>query len=1090
MQPKFTLKKTWTFLKSGLVMLLLGASGIVSGQVTVSTASGTGYGGDLSVANTAPLSVSLVVENTTGGAMALTDLACQLGPFTGISVPGDALTTTLWASTTSLSGIYDVTTAGWTQIGTGAATVPAAVTVTPVITGINYIIPNGVQVRLVIQCTKGLRISGPFAGFPMPTPNSFTNAGVVLKVGNFTISGQNVGWGGLTSNPNNTPTFFGGSVTLVSTAPCSGTPAPGNAVSSSPTVCPGINFNLTAQNPTSGSGVTYQWQSAPSATGPWTNVSTNATYTTSQTVDTWYRLTVTCSGNSTTTPALLVAMTPSSNCYCTPPPSDCTDNDMITRVIFSTLNNASTCSAGPPAGYANYTTSVTAPDVIAGGPNPIRVEAPANWTEQIAVWIDYNKNGQFEASEFTNVGTKAAGATFVTNNVVIPATALLGNTRMRVRTRFSTALGAGDACLAYTFGETEDYTVNIVPCVPISITTPPANRSIACGSNTTFSVVTAGSLPTYAWEYRPNATSAWQMVTNGGVYSGATTSTLTLTNVPGTMNGYQYRALVTGACSAVDFSAAATLTVTPIVATVNPTAATICTGSSQMLTLTNASSPATVTFNSTGAVAIPDNSAAGTTSTIAVAGIPAGAVVTNVSVTLNISHTFVGDLDINLRAPNGNNINLVGALDNGTGGNGTDNFVNTVISSTSTTGISGAAAPRTGTFRADLLDGYGPSTMTQPAGATWASLLSTLNGNWVLGAADFAGLDVGTINSWSVAITYGAPATGVWTASPASPNTMFTDAGLTTPYVAGSQATTIYVNPTVSTNYTVVYSTATPCTSNPTVIPVTVVNPVTNVVNPQNTAACLGGTASFTVSASGGPLTYQWQVSTDGGTTWTNVTTGGTGATLNVSGVTSSMNNYRYRAVLTAAPCAGSVNSGSAILTVNELPVVTLSSTDVSLLPNQTTTLTATSNPAAAANGWTWTYNHNPLAGTGNTQVVGVDALGVYQASVVDVNGCVSTSNELEITAEAGDKLWIYPNPTTGQFQVRLFYGSNVAERRTVTIYNQLGQVMMSKYYDLVSSAPYLQMDFDLSHLPRGIYAVKVAHQFTGKVTSGLVILE
>ena len=65
----------------------------------------------------------------------------------------------------------------------------------------------------------------------------------------------------------------------------------------------------------------------------------------------------------------------------------------------------------------------------------------------------------------------------------------------------------------------------------------------------------------------------------------------------------------------------------------------------------------------------------------------------------NIAHTWVGDLDINLIAPNGANMNLVGSLNNGTGGNGTANFTNTVISSTGTTIISGAAAPRTGTFR-------------------------------------------------------------------------------------------------------------------------------------------------------------------------------------------------------------------------------------------------------------------------------------------------------------------------------------------------------------------------------------------------------
>lgn len=46
-------------------------------------------------------------------------------------------------------------------------------------------------------------------------------------------------------------------------------------------------------------------------------------------------------------------------------------------------------------------------------------------------------------------------------------------------------------------------------------------------------------------------------MTNGGIYSGATTATLSLANVSADYNGYQYRALVTGGCSAVDFTSPA-----------------------------------------------------------------------------------------------------------------------------------------------------------------------------------------------------------------------------------------------------------------------------------------------------------------------------------------------------------------------------------------------------------------------------------------------------------------------------------------------------------------------------------------------------
>ena len=56
------------------------------------------------------------------------------------------------------------------------------------------------------------------------------------------------------------------------TSVCSGTPAPGNTISSATTVCPTVSFSLSLQNATSGSGVSYQWQSAPASTGPWSDI--------------------------------------------------------------------------------------------------------------------------------------------------------------------------------------------------------------------------------------------------------------------------------------------------------------------------------------------------------------------------------------------------------------------------------------------------------------------------------------------------------------------------------------------------------------------------------------------------------------------------------------------------------------------------------------------------------------------------------------------------------------------------------------------------------------------------------------------------
>jgi hypothetical protein len=75
--------------------------------------------------------------------------------------------------------------------------------------------------------------------------------------------------------------------------------------------------------------------------------------------------------------------------------------------------------------------------------------------------------------------------------------------------------------------------------------------------------------------------------------------------------------------------------------------------------------------------------------------------------------------------------------------------------------------------------------------------------------------------------------------------------------------------------------------------------------------------ASLTVSAylASGTLTYQWQLSTDAGTTWANVS-GATSAVLSLSGLTAAADNgKRFRCILSATGVA-SVTTNSATLTV------------------------------------------------------------------------------------------------------------------------------------------------------------------------------
>lgn len=89
-------------------------------------------------------------------------------------------------------------------------------------------------------------------------------------------------------------------VAVENTGGCSGTPAPGDTLASSASVCSGAPVSLSLQNATPGTGVSYQWYSSTvSSAGPWTMVGGNtASYATSQTATTWYYCDVTCSSST------------------------------------------------------------------------------------------------------------------------------------------------------------------------------------------------------------------------------------------------------------------------------------------------------------------------------------------------------------------------------------------------------------------------------------------------------------------------------------------------------------------------------------------------------------------------------------------------------------------------------------------------------------------------------------------------------------------------------------------------------------------------------------------------------------------------
>jgi hypothetical protein len=184
------------------------------------------------------------------------------------------------------------------------------------------------------------------------------------------------------------------------------------------------------------------------------------------------------------------------------------------------------------------------------------------------------------------------------------------------------------------------------------------------------------------------------------------------------------------------------------------------------------------------------------------------------------------------------------------------------------------------------------------------------------------------------------------------------------------------------------------------------------------------------------------------------------------------MNGYQYRCVVSgAAPCVA-VPSAARVLTVNPLPTVVISASPYqSLLPGLTTTISSTSSPAAAT--YTWLRNGVVVSGaTTGSYVVDVDHLGAYRLRVTDVNGCTNTSNQVTIGDSTSGRVFISPNPNSGQFIVRYNPTHNNVLPRGINIYDARGKRILTQNFTL--GVPFAPMPINLTNMGSGVYWVEV----------------
>ncbi|WP_445719054.1 fibronectin type III domain-containing protein [Flavobacterium sp.] len=220
--------------------------------------------------------------------------------------------------------------------------------------------------------------------------------------------------------------------------------------------------------------------------------------------------------------------TNANGCYCVSAPSS-VDGNGITNVELVATNFPNTVSTSPV--YNDHTATVV--DMSQGISNNVQIsfDTGFGYDYNIVIWIDANDDYVLDASEIVYTGL-VPNTPIITHNAsfVMPAAMPLGQHRMRIIAT-DVLQTPSNPCYSGTYGETADFTVNIIA----ASCTPPAVASatlVADCANLQFSVdvdVTAlgGGSPSIT-----DGTTTWPVTATGvitvGPFTDATSVSLTV----------------------------------------------------------------------------------------------------------------------------------------------------------------------------------------------------------------------------------------------------------------------------------------------------------------------------------------------------------------------------------------------------------------------------------------------------------------------------------------------------------------------------------------------------------------------------------
>lgn len=264
-----------------------------------------------------------------------------------------------------------------------------------------------------------------------------------------------------------------GATTMTGTySPCGPTAPIADFVANQTSVTPATTVNFTDQS--SGSPTSWAWSVTPAVGWAYAGGSNASSQNPQITFNTlgFYTVALTATnGNGSDTETKVnyieVTNTTGGNEPCDASgTSDCSTgnaSEYLSSVTLEGISNATGCSD-----YSDYTAMVASLDL--NGQYTVTLEPGVSGTgagqaytdDELAVWIDWNNDGDFEdANEDVGYVIVATGFNSAFD-FTVPAGAFVGDVIMRCRISYQPDDGAIDPCGTTTWGEVEDYTVRVV----------------------------------------------------------------------------------------------------------------------------------------------------------------------------------------------------------------------------------------------------------------------------------------------------------------------------------------------------------------------------------------------------------------------------------------------------------------------------------------------------------------------------------------------------------------------------------------------------------------------------------------------------